>query len=93
MLYEAATWRDEEPDTDVLRNPHVAVCVEGWGREGDTGVVVEDERGHLIGPAWFRFFDAQNHGFGFAAPDIPELTVAVRRETRDEALGAPCLTR
>jgi len=91
MLYEAATWRGEEPDADILRNPHIAVYVEGWGREGDTGVVAEDERGNLIGAAWFRFFDAQNHGFGFVAPDIPELTVAVRREARGRGVGSALL--
>ena len=91
MLYEAATWRGVVADADVLRRPHIAVYIEGWGRDGDTGVVAEDERGNPIGAAWFRFFDAQDHGFGFIAPDIPELTVAVQREARGRGVGSALL--
>lgn len=91
MLYEAATWRGDDPDADVLHNAHIAVYVEGWGRKGDTGVVAEDERGEAIGAAWFRCFDARKHGFGFIAPDIPELTVAVRREARGRGVGSALL--
>jgi ribosomal protein S18 acetylase RimI-like enzyme len=91
MLYEAATWRGIDADADVLRRPHVAVYVEGWGRDGDTGVVAEDEQGNPIGAAWFRFFDARAHGFGFVASDVPELTVAVRRGARGLGVGSALL--
>jgi GNAT superfamily N-acetyltransferase len=91
MLYEAATWRGSDGLTDVLREPHVALYIAGWGRDGDTGVLAEDERGDPIGAAWFRVFDAEEHGFGFVAPDVPELTVAVRRDARGQGVGTALL--
>ena len=91
MLYDAATWRANDDDTDVLREPHIALYIDGWGRDGDTGVVAEDERGDAIGAAWFRFFEATEHGFGFVAPDVPELTVAVRRDARGQGVGTALL--
>jgi ribosomal protein S18 acetylase RimI-like enzyme len=91
MLYEAATWRGDDPYADVLRSPHIAVYVEGWGRDGDTGVVAEDKREEPIGAAWFRFYNAREHGFGFIAPNIPEVTVAVRREARGRGVGSALL--
>jgi GNAT superfamily N-acetyltransferase len=91
MLCEAATWRESDDAIDVLREPHIALYIAGWGRGGDTGVLAEDERGDPIGAAWFRFFDAEEHGFGFVAPDVPELTVAVRRDARRQGVGTALL--
>jgi ribosomal protein S18 acetylase RimI-like enzyme len=91
MLYEAASWRGHDLDADVLQDPQIAVYIKGWGRDGDTGFVAEDERGSPIGAAWFRLFDARDHGFGFVAADIPELTVAVRREARGRGVGSALL--
>lgn len=91
MLYEAATWRGSDDSTDVLREPHIALYIAGWRRDGDTGVLAEDDRGGPIGAAWFRVFDAQEHGFGFVGPDVPELTVAVRRDARGQGVGTALL--
>jgi ribosomal protein S18 acetylase RimI-like enzyme len=91
MLYEAATWRGSDDATDVLREPRVALYIVGWGRDGDTGVLAEDEHGDPIGAAWFRFFDTEEHGFGFVAPDVPELTLAVRRDSRRQGVGTALL--
>jgi GNAT superfamily N-acetyltransferase len=87
MLYEAATWRGGDDDTDVVRDASIARYIAGWGRAGDTGVLAEDDRGDPIGAAWFRFFAADEPGFGFVAPDVPELTVAVRRDARGHGVG------
>ena len=87
MLCEAATWRGSDDDADVVRDPFIARYIAGWGRAGDTGVLAEDDRGDAIGAAWFRFFPADEPGFGFVAPDVPELTVAVRRDARGHGVG------
>ena len=90
MLYEAATWRGGDA-TDALSEPHIALYIAGWGREGDTGVLAEDEGGDPIGAAWLRFFDDEEHGFGFVGSDVPELTVAVRRDARRQGVGTALL--
>jgi ribosomal protein S18 acetylase RimI-like enzyme len=91
MLCEAATWRGRDAVGDPLREPHIALYIAGWGRTGDTGVLAEDERGDPIGAAWFRFFDHEQHGFGFVAPNVPELTIAVRRTGRGQGVGTALL--
>src|SRR6185312_4191302 len=39
---------------EVLEHPEVRIYAEGWGREGDVGVVGEDDRGAVVGGAWMR---------------------------------------
>jgi hypothetical protein len=42
---------------EVLDNPGVAIYAEGWGREGDVGVVGEVD-GKPIGACWMRLIPA-----------------------------------
>ncbi len=91
MLREAAMWRGNEYAGDVLGDPHIARYVGGWGKDGDTGVVAQDERGQPIGAAWYRFFAPEEHGFGFISQDVPELTVAVRPGARGREVGTALL--
>jgi GNAT superfamily N-acetyltransferase len=94
MLYEAAYWR---PDgrrpalDDALRRAGLAVYVEDWGREGDMGVIAEDEAGRPVGAAWHRLFTAGRHGYGFLGPAIPEVTVAVVPHARGRGVGTALL--
>jgi ribosomal protein S18 acetylase RimI-like enzyme len=93
MLYEAATWRPgaaRPPEDAVLADPRVAIYVEGWGRDGDAGVVAANEEERL-GAAWYRSFAADGHGYGFVEPGVPELTIAVRREQRGRGIGTALL--
>jgi GNAT superfamily N-acetyltransferase len=53
--------------------------------------LAENERGEAVGAAWFRFFDHEHHGFGFVAPDVPELTIAVRGSARRKGVGTALL--
>jgi ribosomal protein S18 acetylase RimI-like enzyme len=87
MLYEAATWRPETqpPAEAVLADPHVARYLSGWGRTGDGGVVAEVDR--PVGAAWFRLFSADEPGYGFVAPDVPELSIGVASDSRGRGIG------
>ena len=44
-----------------------------------------------MGAAWYRFWSAENHSYGFVAPDVPELGLAVRSGFRRRGVGARLL--
>lgn len=76
---------------DVLADPMVARYVAGWPREGDLGVVAVDQAGRPIGAAWLRRFSAQQPGYGFVAPDCPELSIGVVPAWRGRGVGRALL--
>ena len=92
MLYEAVYWYDdgseERPPLDtMLSDPHNARYVEHWGRPGDVALVALDRQEEAIGAAWCRYFAADAPGYGFVAPDVAELTLAVYPEFRHTGVG------
>lgn len=94
MLVVAADWR---PDValrsveDVLADPALAHYVEGWPRHDDFGVIAEDSRGEPLGAAWCRYFFADDSGYGFVSPDVPELSMGVVAEARGAGVGRTLL--
>jgi len=91
MAYEAATWRpDSQPPLEiVLADPRVSRYLSGWGRPGDAAVIGEEDR--PVGAAWFRLFPAEEPGYGFVAPDVPELSIGVAPESRGRGIGTRVL--
>jgi len=89
MLYEAFTWRPgvAAPPAEVVARPEVAKYVDGWGRPGDLGVVADDD----TGAAWIRLFTHDDHGYGFVAPHVPELSIGVAKEARGRGVGTALL--
>jgi GNAT superfamily N-acetyltransferase len=89
MLYAALAWRPgvERPARElVLAHPQVVIFHEGWGREGDAGVVAE-EGGKPVGAAWWRLFTEDEHGEGYVDADTPELAIAVVDGFRGRGIG------
>lgn len=79
MLLAAVNWSPQwKPRTrrQVLTDPRTAHYVADWPRPGDLGVVAEADA-VPVGAAWLRFFPASDPGYGFTAPDVPELTIGV----------------
>ena len=93
MLYEAARWNPDwprEPIEEVLADPVLLLYHQGWGREGDGGVVAEvDER--PVGAAWYRLFTAAAPGYGFVDEKIPEVSIAVAPMHRRKGIGEAVL--
>jgi GNAT superfamily N-acetyltransferase len=93
MLYEAVNWRDdgaeERPPLDeLLSNPEIRRYVEDWGRKGDVAIVALDRLEEPVGAAWYRTYSADEPGYGFAGPDVPELAIAVYPECRGQRVGS-----
>ncbi|MBA3372707.1 MAG: GNAT family N-acetyltransferase [Actinomycetota bacterium] len=93
MLAEAAGWDPQRPrltPAQVLADPQLAHYLDGWGRPDDVGVIAEVS-GQPVGAAWLRRFTADDPGYGFVAPDVPELSIAVVGEWRGRGVGSVLL--
>lgn len=70
--------------------PTLVRYVDDWGRAGDAAVVaMHGER--PIGAAWYRHFSEDAPGFGFVAPDVPELAIGIVDGYRGAGLGRAIL--
>ena len=88
MLGEAAVWRPDKPTPtadQVLADPRYAMYLAGWPRQGDYGLVVEQDG--PLGAAWYRTYTEASHGYGFISEDVPELSIAVVVSRRHEGIG------
>ncbi len=93
MLVEAANWSAEwrkKSRRRVLSAPATAHYIAGWPRDTDLGVIAEAD-GAPAGAAWLRFLPAADPGYGFVAPDVPELTIAVAGDWRGQGVGRALL--
>jgi GNAT superfamily N-acetyltransferase len=93
MLVAAVNWSPEwKPKSRrrVLSAPQTAHYIAGWPRDTDLGVIAE-AGGEPTGAAWIRFLPAADPGYGFVAPDVPELTIGVTGQWRGRGLGRALL--
>ena len=92
MLY-VALWdppRIPPRPRSVLQHPRVRLYVEGWGREGDCGLVaIDPESGEKAGAIWTRLVPpATNPDYGCP---YPEIGMAVRPECHGRGAGTALL--
>ncbi|MFC9491133.1 GNAT family N-acetyltransferase [Streptomyces hydrogenans] len=94
VLLEAYNWTGEQRFTveRLAADPHAARYLSGWPREDDFGVVAETETGEPVGAAWARHLPEDAPGYGFVAPDVPELTLAVLPAHRGRGHGRALMT-
>src|SRR6188472_481064 len=88
MLGEAAVWRPDKPTPtadEVMADPRYAMYLTGWPRQGDHGLIAE--QGGAVGAAWYRTYTEANHGYGFVAEEVPELSIAVVASHRRQGIG------
>jgi GNAT superfamily N-acetyltransferase len=93
MWLTAAFWQPEVfvmSETEAFAVPEIARYIEGWGRDGDVGVIVERE-GTLVGAAWYRTFSGAEPGYGYVDDATPELAIAVEDVARRSGVGAALL--
>ena len=88
MLGEAAVWRPDKPTPagdEVMADPRYSMYLAGWPRPGDFGLIAEQDQ--PLGAAWYRTYAAADHGYGFVAEEVPEVTIAVIGSRRREGIG------
>lgn len=92
MHVEAVNWPPARNHSGerILSMPGTAHYVTSWPRHGDLDVVAE-ANGQPVGAAWLRFFAADDRGYGFVAPDVPELTIGVVGSWRGRGVGRALL--
>ena len=93
MLVEAANWSTQwrpRSRAQILSAPRTAHYLTGWPRDTDLGVLAEAD-GRPVGAAWIRYLPATDPGYGFVAPDVPELTIGVAAAWRGRGVGRALL--
>lgn len=70
----------------VLAQPGVRIYAEDWGRNGDLGVVAEDEAGEAMGACWMRL-TAPGQGLAWVDAATPQLGIALRPPYRGRGHG------
>jgi GNAT superfamily N-acetyltransferase len=93
MLFEAFFWNPDTPRptmNEFFANPDFQMLLSNWGRAGDKAVVAE-EKNTSVGAAWYRFWTRSHHSYGFVAPEIPEIGMAVCSTQRSRGIGRALL--
>jgi ribosomal protein S18 acetylase RimI-like enzyme len=75
----------------AFAKPHIRRYLDGWGRVGDAAVIAVTEDGQRLGAAWYRLFPAEDPGWGFVAPDVPEIGIGVAMTARGKGIGSALL--
>jgi GNAT superfamily N-acetyltransferase len=88
MLYLALYVPEGQPPPprDMVGEPDLARYVRGWGRPGDWGLLALDGE-KPVGAIWLREWRGREKGYGFVAPEIPELSIALLPGFRNRGLG------
>ncbi len=91
MLHESLLSPLTSSELQLDERPSVAV-LKDWGREGDYGLLAEDNDGEPMGAALVRLYSEEHKGQGFISESIPALTMAIRKEQMDRGVGTALLT-
>lgn len=86
VLRHAAGGVSEPLDIKECRtNPAIAHYIDGWTPD-QIGMICL-VAGSTIGAVWLRDLPASDPGYGFVAPGIPELTIAISPQRRGQGHG------
>ena len=89
MLYEAIfipEGHDPLPK-EVIKDKSLSKYVEKWGKDKFDIALVMEFNNQLVGAIWGRLLTSENKGFGYVDDNIPELSMAVKNEYRNQGIG------
>jgi len=74
---------------DVIYQPELAKYVQDWKtKASDIGLIAVLQSNQTpIGATWIRLFNINNPGYGYINDEIPELSIAVLPEYRNQGIG------
>lgn len=76
----------------IVNEPEIARYALQWGRTDDKEfAAVETSSAKPIGAVWIRLFTSENRGYGYVGEDIPELSIALLPEYRNQGIGSALL--
>ena len=97
FLWEAlhiALWTPDPPfrqPREWLTWPHVARCVEDWGRAGDLGMIAMQGE-TPIGAAWLRLPHAHEPDFAYLDEQTPIMGIGVLEAFQQRGVGSQLLS-
>ena len=71
-------------------DPTCQQYVGGFPRPTDLGFIASRE-GEDVGAVWWRYFSAEEPGYGFVSEDVPEVGIGVVAGRRGEGIGRALL--
>ena len=92
MLVEAIDWQPHvttRPVADVMNMPELWHYVDAWPKQSDFGLVAEVKQ--PVGAAWWRYFTADQQGYGFIDETVPEVSIGVTHGYRGKGIGRSLL--
>ena len=95
-LYHAIFIAEGQPllPREIVREPSIAKYVGNWGKKGDEGYIAYDQETlKPIGAIWIRVFSKENQGYGYINEKIPELSIAILPEYRNQGIGTKLIDK
>ena len=75
---------------EALDHPDVRIYAEGWGRDGDVGVVAETDADEASGACWVRLLP-EGRGLAWIDRETPQLGIALLPTFQGQGHGAPMI--
>ena len=94
MLYMALYVPKNKPSFpfSIIDNPELRKYFENFGsRRRDKAIIAIREK-EFIGIVWGRLYSSSRPGYGFISEDIPEITLAVKPQYRNQGIGSALLS-
>lgn len=72
---------------EIIYQPEIAKYVQNWQTDGIGSIAILKSNQTPIGATWIRLFNLKNPGYGYINDEIPELSIAVLPEYRNQGIG------